>query len=130
MTSSNNKTQKFSKLALFALTVLGLTIGIATVTAFTSPNASFEGEAAALTNVESLDFSDAPKCGAHKNSDANTKAGDKDGKCGEGKCGGDSAKAGDKDGKCGEGKCGGDSTKVGDKDGKCGEGKCGDGKDN
>ncbi len=125
MTSLNNKTQKFSKLVLFALTVLGLTIGIATVTAFTSPDASFEGEPAAFANAEPLDFSDAPKCGADKNSDANTKAGDKDGKCGEGKCGGDSVKASVKDSKCG-----GDSAKAGDKDGKCGEGKCGDGKDN
>ena len=59
MTSLNNKTKKFSRLSLFALAIIGLTIGIASVPASSNPNGFSEEEIAIPINSESIDISTA-----------------------------------------------------------------------
>jgi uncharacterized low-complexity protein len=91
---------KYSKLLLIVVAVVGLTVGMSTITGCDKPDDDVQStvkDADVKTDVK------AAKCG--------------EGKCGEGKCGGDDVKAAVSDNM--------DDTKEMVKEAKCGEGKCG-----
>lgn len=108
--------KQISKILLIAIAILGLTIGMSTITSCSSK--SDDAKTAVSNKVDEVkaDVKDA-KCGGD---DTNAAASDAKEDVGEAKCG---------DGKCGEGKCDGDEAKaeVSDKadEAKCGAGKCG-----
>lgn len=108
--------KQISKILLIAIAILGLTIGMSTITSCSSK--SDDAKTAVSNKVDEVkaDVKDA-KCGGD---DTNAAASDAKEDVGEAKCG---------DGKCGKGKCGGDEAKaeVSDKadEAKCGAGKCG-----
>lgn len=108
--------KQISKILLIAIAILGLTIGMSTITSCSSKSDDAKTTVSNKVDEVKADVKDA-KCGGD---DTNAAASDAKEDVGEAKCG---------DGKCGEGKCDGDEAKaeVSDKadEAKCGAGKCG-----
>ena len=116
---------QLSKILLIVVAIVGLAIGMSTVTGYNNSSDNINTTISAENSLMDSKC-DAGKCGGDNVKAAvsdkvdDAKADVKEAKCGEGKS---------DEGKCGEGKCGVDDAKaaVSDKvdEAKCGEGKCG-----
>ena len=109
---------KISKVLLIVIAIVGLTIGMSTITGCS--NSSDNSKTTVQDDVDKSAVNTA-KCGGDDTKEAVTDAKCGEGKCREGKCGGDEAKTAVSD-KVDEAK-----AVVSDKadEAKCSEGKCG-----